>query len=52
MTERKLKAAIIGPKSVAALYGAAGVAVVSAFSRTGRPAEAAREFIRAMRTVP
>ncbi len=32
--------------------GAAGVAVVSAFSRTGRPAEAAREFIRAMRTVP
>lgn len=27
MTERKLKAAIIGPKSVAALYGAAGVAV-------------------------
>ena len=32
--------------------GAAGVAVVSAFSRTGRPAEAAREFIRAMRTTP
>ena len=27
MTERKLKAAVIGPKSVAALYGAAGVAV-------------------------
>jgi len=27
MTERKMKAAIIGPKSVAALYGAAGVAV-------------------------
>ena len=27
MTEKKLKAAVIGPKSVAALYGAAGVAV-------------------------
>lgn len=27
MTERKLKAAVIGSKSVAALYGAAGVAV-------------------------
>ena len=27
MTERKMKAAIIGKKSVAALYGAAGVAV-------------------------
>ena len=32
--------------------GAAGVAVVSAFSRTATPAEAAREFIRAMRTTP
>lgn len=27
MTEKKLKAAVIGPKAVAALYGAAGVAV-------------------------
>ena len=32
--------------------GAAGVAVVSAFSRTATPAEAAREVIRAMRTTP
>ena len=27
MTERKLKAAVIGSKAVTALYGAAGVAV-------------------------
>ena len=32
--------------------GAAGVAVGSAFPRTAPPAEAAREFIRAMRTTP
>lgn len=37
MTERKLKAAVIGPKSVAALYGAAGVAVFEPSEEVSTP---------------